>query len=126
MGGLFPGLASWELQKTNDGFSVTVHHQEVKAHSVMAGGGGGVGGRGCSPAASGRGVSCAALAALAVASCVSPRAAPPPARSALPNAMSQQHLDVFFSTVIGSSWQDQVLETQEASSGKYFNKTDSS
>lgn len=123
MGGLFPGLASWELQKTNDGFSVTVHHQEVKAHSVMAGGGGGVGCRGCSPAASGRGVSCAALA---VASCVSPRAAPPPARSALPNAMSQQRLDVFFSTVIGSSWQDQVLETQEASSGKYFNKTDSS
>lgn len=126
MGGSFPGLASWELQKTNDGFSVTVHHQEVKAHSVMAGGGSGVGGRGCSPAASGRGVSCAALAALAAASCVSPHAAPPPARSALPNAMSQQRLDVFFSTVIGSSWQDQVLETQEASSGKYFNKTDSS
>lgn len=50
-----------------------------------------------------------------------PDCAPP-----LPNAMSQQHLDMFFSTVISSSWQDQLLETQEASSGKYFNKTDSS
>lgn len=40
--------------------------------------------------------------------------------------MSQQHLDVFLSTVTSSSWQDQLLETQEASSGKYFNKTDSS
>lgn len=53
--------------------------------------------------------------------CPLPRLAPP-----LPHALSQQHLDVFFSTVIGSSWQDQVLKTQEASSGKYFNKTDSS
>lgn len=40
--------------------------------------------------------------------------------------MSQQRLDVFLSTVTSSSWQDQVLETQEASSGKYFNKTYSS
>lgn len=50
----------------------------------------------------------------------------PPHAPPLPNAMSQQHLDVFLSTVTSSSWQDQVLETQEASSGKYFNKTDSS
>lgn len=35
-------------------------------------------------------------------------------------------LDVFLSAVTSSSWQDQVLETQEASSGKYFNKTHSS
>lgn len=68
--------------------------------------------------------------ATGVFSCISSHAAspPPPPRRAppSPNAMSQQHLDVFFSTVISSSWQDQVLETQEASSGKYFNKTDSS
>lgn len=62
-----------------------------------------------------------------VFSCISSHAAPLyPRAPPLPSAMSQQHLDVFVSTVIGSSWQDQVLETQEASSGKYFNKTDSS
>lgn len=64
-----------------------------------------------------------------VFSCMSsmlPFLSPSPHAPPLPNAMSQQHLNVFLSTVTGSSWQDQLLETQEASSGKYFNKTDSS